>query len=207
MRLWIAIGAMALATNAHSRPSVADFKKAFQKAMAYEVPGGGHGWEQVPGDTGGETYMGISRKWHGRLGLWTIVDSAKKSPEFPRNLKGIPSLQEAVEDFYLDTFWYPLRGDRIKSQAVADELYECAVNQGPAYAVQHLQNALQLLGYDVTVDGSLGPQTIDVLNTATARGQERDILRIQNTLQGARYVEIMQKNPSQRKFLGWFARV
>lgn len=175
--------------------------------MKFEVPAGGHGWENVSGDTGGETFMGISRRWHPRLGLWTIVDNAKKSPEFPRNLPGIPALHDEVENFYRSAFWEPIRGDKIKSDAVATELFECAVNQGVVTATKHLQRALVSLGYDVQVDGSLGPSSLAALNEATERGLESKILRIQNALQGARYVEIILANPSQSKFTGWFERV
>lgn len=186
---------------------MAEFKSAHQKMMAYEVSSGSSGWENVPGDRGSETYMGISRRYHGHLPLWGLVDSAKALPGFPHNLKTMDGLSAAVEEFYRDTFWDGLRGDRIKSQAVAEELYECAVNQGPARAVEHLQNALIVLGYDVKVDGSLGPSTLEALNNATANGHERDIVRIQNSLQGAFYVNLMMRDPSQRKFVGWFRRV
>lgn len=193
--------------NLREEDHMAEFKRAHAAMMKYEVSPGHSGYELVPGDRGGETYLGISRKWHGRLGLWTIIDDAKKSPEFPNNLKGLPALQEAVEDFYIDTFWTPLRGERIESQAIAEELYECAVNQGPVWATKHLQSALALLGHDVEVDGCLGPATLDALNAATRKGHEQTILRIQNALQGARYVDIMERDPSQRKFVGWFKRV
>lgn len=186
---------------------MAKFDISFERAIAFEFKKGSHGWENVSGDRGGETLFGISRRWHPNFPGWAIVDEMRQRPDFPRNLTSRPELWSMTQEFYRDAFWSGLRGDGINSQAIADELYECATNQGPRYAVEHLQNALATLGYEVEVDGSLGPGTLGALNRAVSDGAEKTILRIQNILQGERYISIIRNDPSQRKFVGWFSRV
>lgn len=77
-----------------------------------------------------------------------------------------------------------------------------------------LQRALNLLNNqgkegwpDLAVDGIYGPATLSALKTYLAkRGKDGEtaLLRLLNILQGNRYIEIAERNPSQEKyFYGW----
>jgi lysozyme family protein len=97
---------------------------------------------------------------------------------------------------------------------VAEELLDTGVNCGVTFAKPLLQRALNLLNNqgkegwpDLAVDGIYGPATLSALKTYLAkRGKDGEtaLLRVLNILQGNRYIEIAERNPSQEKYLyGW----
>lgn len=99
------------------------------------------------------------------------------------------------------------------NSAVAEELFDTGVNQGPATASKFLQKALNLLNRggklyaDIAEDGVIGRGTLAALTSfKAARGSDGIIvlLKVLNILQGYRYIEIASKNPSQEEFIyGW----
>ncbi|EMO3725406.1 putative peptidoglycan-binding domain-containing protein, partial [Acinetobacter baumannii] len=102
------------------------------------------------------------------------------------------------------------------SSAVAEELLDTGVNCGTGFAKPLLQRALNLLnnqgkaGYaDLEVDGVYGSETLRALKTYLAkRGKEGEkvLVRVLNIMQGQRYIEICERNPSQEQFFyGWIA--
>jgi lysozyme family protein len=102
-------------------------------------------------------------------------------------------------------------GDSLPSQAVAEELFDTAVNMGVGTAVKFLQEALCLLDRSTewfAIDGHVGPQTRRLLAAQLAsRDGERRLLKAMNALQGARYLELARNSPSQERFLaGWLER-
>lgn len=86
------------------------------------------GYSNVDGDTGEETYCGISRKWHPKWKGWPIVD-ANKPLKHGQYIKD-PALDKLKMDFYKAEFWDKLGGDNIQSQELADQAYDFAVNSG-----------------------------------------------------------------------------
>ncbi|MCX8017479.1 MAG: hypothetical protein N2690_06240, partial [Rhodocyclaceae bacterium] len=99
---------------------MADFLYAFERMIRNE---GGYVLHKVPYDRGGMTYAGISRRnwpdWSG----WRDID-AGRDPE-----------AETVRDFYRVNFWTPIQGDAIRSQSIAQTLFDFAVNAGVKTAV------------------------------------------------------------------------
>jgi lysozyme family protein len=97
--------------------------------------------------------------------------------------------------------------------AIAAELIDTGVNIGPARAGEMLQRALNVFNQqgsryaDVFVDGRIGPVTVDALRAFLRwRGHQGQLalLNALNCLQGARYIEIAENNPSQEAFVfGW----
>lgn len=182
---------------------MATFTEAYSRTAQNEG-----GYVNDTRDRGGETYMGISRKnfpnWNG----WTMIDMMKLSIDFPKSLDKIQSLKIRVMEFYKSQFWDALKLDQVKSQKVANELYDTAVNMGVSTATKFLQRALNVSNIngkyypDLTVDGIIGTKTISALN---AHPNQEVIYKILNCLQGARYIEIAEKNKSQEAFInGWF---
>lgn len=172
-------------------------------------------------DFGGETVFGISRKnwpdWEG----WGIVDSFRNhchSSQLEAMIQQSKPLQQLVYDFYKENFWTPLYGQEFE-QEVADELFDTAVNQGVQPASEYLQKALNLLNEnqslypDLKVDGKIGQKTIFAYHTymntylRSSRSKEKNIkvlLKIMNAYQLKRYLDIVEVNPSQEKFVyGW----
>lgn len=141
---------------------------AFDKALAETLAREGL-YSNRPGDPGGETFRGISRRrwpeWKG----WPIVDSHKRDAGFPESLVEIPELERLVKEFYLVNFWRTLKCDEFDA-ATGAKLFDVAVNQGPSAAIRVLQVALVIAGHGIDPDGKLGPQTIAA---AVAADKER----------------------------------
>lgn len=162
---------------------MADFNPAFEQMILRE---GGYRLHQVEGDRGGVTYAGIARRrnpdWEG----WRWIDEGSAPPT------------ETVRGFYRRHFWDAVRGDDLRSQAVASTIFDFAVNAGCGTA-----RKLAQLAIGTTPDGIFGPVTMQALNAA---GEELFILRYA-LAKLTRYRDIVRRDPSQRKFLlGWLNR-
>lgn len=137
--------------------------------------------ENVPGDEGGLTYLGVDQTSHPNVNVASLT----------------PDTAEAI-------YW----SDFIASQSpmlpgrLALYHYDCAVNLGPAAAIRILQDAI-----GVCVDGELGTQT---LLAAWLGWQNSPATLLASLLDSrdAHYQALASANPSQVVFLaGWKNRV
>lgn len=162
---------------------MADFLPAFEKMIVAE---GGYKLTNIPGDMGGMTYAGISRRFHPDWAGWVFVDRGEIPPS------------DLVRGFYREKFWEVVCGDSIMRQDIADSLFSFAVNAGAKTAIKLAQIVL-----GVTPDGSIGPKTLLAIN-----GVDTDYFRAAYALaKVARYHQICVRDKSQRVFLvGWLAR-
>ncbi len=180
---------------------MAIFEPAYQQMQKNEG-----GYVNDPLDRGGETYRGISRKnWRGWEG-WPIVDAAtfQYRPLTPGNIKSLNAwlsanapLQKMVRLFYFRNFWTPTM-ERLKSQELANWLFDKGVTMGVRQACKLLQRAAC-----VDEDGIIGPQSMAAVNAANP-----DAL-LEACRQAARgyYTNIALHDPTQTRFLqGWLAR-
>jgi lysozyme family protein len=133
---------------------MADFLTAHKRTAFYEG-----GYANDKDDAGGETWRGIARTRHPNWPGWFIVDGHKKQPGFHDSLAKDEALQVMVEAFYRANFWNAIHGDDIADQEAANNIYDSAVNIGVAPAIRLAQEAL-----GITVDGVMGPFTINKLN-------------------------------------------
>ncbi len=188
---------------------MADFAQAYTVIAAHEG-----GYVNDVDDRGGETYKGISRRFHPDWMGWKRIDAAKRDSAFPRNLGSDAYLDNMVRRFYKKQYWDKFSGDTLSDQQIATELFDVGVNMGVRRAVRFLQDSLNLLNRDerdyadITADGVFGPVTAGVLRTYLRQDrQPRHLLRLMNILQGDLYVEAMRAHPPQEKFArGWLAR-
>jgi len=120
---------------------MADFKKGFKKVMIEEGLGI---YTNIKGDNGGETISGVARKMHPNWAGWALVDAAKKLPNFPASLKINVKLQALVELFYYNEFWLKVGGDKIKSDQIAIQLFDTAVNMGITTAIKLAQSSISM---------------------------------------------------------------
>lgn len=185
---------------------MADFKTAYKITMAHEG-----GYANNPADTGGETWKGIARKRHPDWPGWSTIDQYKAKPDFPANLADAPGLQQGVELFYKIKFWDYLKLDQIGNQKIANELFDTSVNMGQGVAALFIQRALNVSNRngkdypDIEVDGNVGSKTVNAVNNHPRPDQ---LLKLLNTLQGAKYIAICEANPSQEIFMNsWLSRV
>jgi|HubBroStandDraft_3_1064219.scaffolds.fasta_scaffold543839_1 lysozyme family protein len=101
--------------------------------------------------------------------------------------------------FYLKYFWIPSNIGRIDDQALANKLFDLAVNMGQGTAIKLIQRAA-----GVAQDGVIGPQTAAAVNAM----HPVLVLAILRTLAKDHYLDIVDANPSlQRFYNGWIARL
>ena len=162
---------------------MANFLTAFESMIRNE---GGYKLHTVAGDRGGMTYAGIARNFHPRWPGWSAIDQG----EIPET--------ELVRQFYQENFWVVIQGDQITHQTVARSLFDFAVNAGVITAVRLAQ-----IVAGTTPDGKIGPKTVAALN---AMDPEKFVLSFA-LAKLARYRDIVNKDPTQQKFLlGWVNR-
>ena len=114
---------------------MADFNIAYEPTSKNEG-----GYANVSGDTGGETYAGISRKWFPKWDGWAIVD--KNKPLRHNQIIKDDKLKSMVKSFYKKEFWDKVWGDRINNQDVANRTYDFAVNAGVGASIKNIQKSL-----------------------------------------------------------------
>jgi lysozyme family protein len=192
---------------------MANFEIAYENVLTAEG-----GYVDHPNDRGGETYKGVARNFHPTWKGWEIIDSCKVESAFPRMLEGNAALQEHVHAFYKAEFWDKVKGDSIKQQELAEEMFDTAVNMGVKYGGLFLQKTLNILNNqgkrypDIGADGAIGPVTLDTLAKffTTVRNEDEGVQLLlfwMNMYQGARYIAIAESNPTQEVFIrGWSKR-
>jgi lysozyme family protein len=191
---------------------MADFRISY--AITKRIEGGYHnGQGDNSHDRGGETFKGIARLRHPEWNGWSIVDRMKGQAGFPNNALNNSELQGLVWDFYKRGFWDVNRLDDLKSQAIANEVFDTGVNMGERIAATFLQRAVNYLNRgqrnfnDLKVDGNIGNVTLGTVNSLS-QADTLHLFNLMNILQGSRYIEIMDRNESQEVFIrGWLERV
>ena len=116
---------------------MANFDKAFEKTVAAEG-----GYVNNPNDKGGETYMGVTRKNHPSLAMWEWVDRFKvlyKGKELNKKLKENSIVQKDVKTVYRTLYWNLLKLDLVKSQRVANQFFDNAINCGVVPTIKMMQ--------------------------------------------------------------------
>ena len=172
---------------------MADFTRAFQLVIANE---GGYGND--PDDPGGETYKGVARNIFSKWDGWTTIDILKRQSDFPANLDKDADLQQAVSDFYQVNFWDRINGDQITNQDVANSIFDFGVNAGIATS-----SSLAQMVVGAATDGVIGPDSISAINGFNPE----HFLAAFTVAKIARYINIVKKRPTSRKyFYGWICR-
>jgi lysozyme family protein len=159
------------------------FEQSYDGMISNE---GGYVLHDVPGDRGGQTYAGISRKNWPQWAGWHDIDVGRE-PE-----------ADTVRAFYRANFWLPMNADKITDARIAGTLFDFAVNAGVKVAAILAQTVV-----GTTPDGKIGPKTLAALNTVNA-----DLFLARFALAKiARYAAIVTRDRSQGRFLlGWVNR-
>lgn len=160
------------------------------------------GYSNHPADRGGPTMYGIT-------------EQRARAHGFSGDMRELPI--ETAKAIYRTDYWarpgfYDVS---LRSEAVADELFDTGVNMGPKTAATFLQVALNVLNRgavdypDVPADGDIGPLTLHALDGFRAKrgaAGETVLLKALDCLQGERYIAIALKDPKQEAFVfGWLA--
>jgi lysozyme family protein len=125
---------------------------SFDSALSF-VLGFEGGYSNDPRDHGGATNLGITQR--------TLDQARLAHPgwNLPTDVRSLTRAQAAR--IYRADYWDAVRGDDLPP-GVALLVFDCAVNQGPARARKWLQEAA-----DVTVDGIMGPKTMEAIEEAS----------------------------------------
>lgn len=110
---------------------MADFEKAFKKIIANEG-----GYVNDKDDKGGETFMGITRKNHPNLEIWKIIDDYidiyNSTHGLVKYIKNNEVSMNSIKSVYKKQYWDKLLLDKVRSQNIANELFDDCVNRGVA---------------------------------------------------------------------------
>ena len=161
---------------------MADFRKALDFVLPHEG-----GYSNVPGDRGGETMYGIT-------------EAVARSHGYTGAMADLPL--DLAAAWYEADYWPGL--DQVVNQAVAAKILDLRVNFGVAGGNRVAQEAVnQVVEPPVAVDGRMGPDTLDAINSAPPS----DYLKALATTTAEHYQGIVQNDPDQAKFLGgWLKR-
>lgn len=198
MRLILVVAMLTL--TACSPAFAADINKALVVVFGHE--GGLQCDRNDPGNwTGGK--VGVGRAGCTKFGIAT-----NSYPNLDiRNL----TIQKAAKIYERD-YWNPLHLSELKSQAIATEVFDTAVNCGAkssALILQKTCNHLNGKGKDYPLNGRITSDTIRWINDYTVKKSNRTrFWKLLNGYQLGRYIQIVDANPRMTRYLNsWLSRV
>lgn len=172
----------------------------FDDAFTHLVGLEGH-YSNNPLDSGGET-------------CWGVTVLTARACGYVGEMRDMPL--PVAKAIYKTKYWSKVGGDGVANiyPRVAYELFDTAVNIGPAKAVQWLQEALNIFNNrgsfypDQAVDGVAGAATFSALSEyQKRRGAEGEdvLLRYLNVEQGAFYNKLCKTREKDEAFVyGWY---
>ncbi len=175
------------------------------RQIAEDIVGREGGYVNDPDDPGGATKFGVTIHTMRRLGLDLTGDGDVTVADV-RALRR----EQAVDIFIRHYFERPrIAGLPRVLQASVFDMY---VNAG-GNAVKILQRLLREMGFDVSVDGAIGPQTIAATEQAAATGPEV-LADAYGVARRNYYFRIGDRRPASRKYArsraggkgGWIKR-
>ena len=126
---------------------MADFNKAFERVIFNEG-----GYVNDPDDAGGETYMGISRNSHPNSLIWAIIDKVtakyNKITDINKELKKNNELTDLIKSIYKSDYWNPFNLNKEKSQRLANQIFDNAVNRGVSATKKLIQRIKNEMDFD-----------------------------------------------------------
>ena len=144
---------------------------------------------------------------------WGITEAVARANGYTGDMRDMP--QSVARAIYKHRYWLEPGFGKVAliNPAVAEELADTGVNMGQATAIRFLQRFLNAMNQrgklypDIRVDGELGPVSLNALS-AYLRQRGRDgltvLLSALNCLQGNRYIEIAEHDPTQEaNCYGW----
>ena len=176
------------------------FDTALKKTLGHE---GGYAF--VPGDRGGETYMGIARRYHPDWVGWAIVDREKAAHggRLPRNYKiNNPVLDKLVKDYYKKVFWDRIHLDDVHNSSLQELIFDFFVNSEKS-GIKVIQSVLRnQFNQDILIDGIIGPKTIAAINRCKAE----DLFEAIKDARIYYYQQIAQRGDNAKFLRGWLNR-
>lgn len=135
---------------------MANFDIAFNRTIIAEG-----GYVNDPDDKGKETYMGISRVYHPKEIMWSVIDVMKKHHSgtvLNHVLRKSSVVQNNVKSIYKREYWDVISLDNVPNQKLANEIFDDAVNRGVKSAIKIIQKILGM-----NVNGVISEELINNL--------------------------------------------
>ncbi len=175
------------------------------RALAEDIIHREGGYVNDPDDPGGATNHGVTIHTMRRLGL-DLNGDGQIDPADVRRL----SQEQAIEIFIQHYFERPRIADL--PRVLHATVFDMYVNAG-SNAVRILQRLLRDMGYDLSLDGVIGPQTIRVSHMAVREGGDH-LGDAYGIARRNYYYRIADRRPASRKFArrrdggkgGWIRR-
>lgn len=151
---------------------------------------------------------------HGGKTKWGITEIVARNYGYQGKMSNL-SLGFASE-IYRKNYWNKNNLDQIAKYNVdiAIKLFDIGVNMGVGTAGLFLQRSINSLSRNQSLfshlrtDGIIGSQTINIIKKLHTINNKEVILKMINTFQAMKYIEICEGNTTQEKFIrGWFNRV
>lgn len=137
------------------------------------------GYINHPSDPGGETNMGICKKFY---------------PD--EDIKHLTK-ERAIQLYYVD-YWLPMHLDKLKDENIILQVFDFGVNAGIRTSIKTLQ---RLIGTDA--DGVIGP-----LTAYFAINYKGNLLEDFKNVRRCFYINLAERKPKLKVFLrGWLNRV
>lgn len=171
-------------------------------ALIDEVIAREGGYSNHPADRGGPTHFGITQ-------------AVARTNGFMGDMRALP--RSVAEAIYRRLYWEKPGFAFVAelTPAIAEELFDTAVNMGPGIASAFLQRTLNALNRDAAdypdlrIDKAIGAKTLAALGAfMKIRGKagEKVLLKALEALQGERYLALAESRPANEAFLyGWLA--
>lgn len=163
------------------------------------------GYSNRKSDYGKETYQGISRRYWPNWKGWAIIDAIKAARGIDQDeIIHDYNLKLLVKEFYRKNFWDTMQGNSIKTQGIADVLFDSHVLMG-GNGIEVAQRVLRSFGFNIAVDGVVGrQQTLPALNNVNQDAFYKKFLEAR----AAYHRTVAANDPSQLDNLtGWLNRV
>jgi len=110
------------------------------------------------------------------------------------------------EDFLKTLYWDAIYGDFIKSQGIAEILFEAIWGGGSKNLVVDLQTFLRKKGFNIAVDGAMGKQTYTAINEFTAKSNKNETELVKYlTAERLKYLQSLSDWSNYSK--GWTRRL
>ncbi len=175
------------------------------RQLAEEIVAREGGFVDDPDDPGGATNFGVTIHTLRRLGL-DLTGDGQIGVDDVRALT-----REQAIDIFIEHYWRKPRIDELP-EVLHASVFDMYVNAG-ANAVRVLQRLLVEMGYDIDVDGIIGPQTIRAAQAAALAAPEH-IADAYGIARRDYYYAIADARPASRKYAqrrdggkgGWIAR-
>jgi lysozyme family protein len=190
---------------------MADYRKILQHVRVFE---GGYSADPVDNASRNPSpVMGLDKRYpglpvHTNKGVtWSTWMNYARKKGFPATGDSFVNMTEAQwVDLLKTLYWDAVKGDSIRSQGVAEMLFEAVWGGGSKSLNEQLQRYLQAKGFSsVIVDGVVGPITVQAINGATKTNKEEQDMILYLTNERLKYLQGL--NDWWKYSKGWTRRV